>query len=456
MKIDPKIYIEDMIIVHLQQFTDGQVSAKEVPWDTMRISLNTCIYNGSAYMDALHTLMQPYYEMYFYGDSKICRNIPGPERVFMEEITKADKDFCLWASNQNLIAAAEGWGDYMKRTNNDHIPYFIALLELLFSEKYHQDWGELAEELKDSLFKAEACSDYKTDELLCILHALAMIMQQDWTLHKKEEMFALLKCHWGFMKHVYSMMTRHIVGCRLSNFAAVANNVMQSNDNLPHIDIFYCALVERMDSMGLDEKKYKKLDDARLKLLEKINRREPSETLYELCDTLFPEEFQLMLRHRPKSYGELKRENEQKDLLLRRMENQTRELEQQLERVTLSYKTAIEASIPVEEILQRLQAIPIATAWDIFNKLDRLLKTHPVWRQYDVKIQEALEQRERKEESLKMRLYGNVETCAEKTTSSTNIENFYNQSGTYNDFSEATIHTLPFPHYKDNPKTIEE
>ena len=231
---------------------------------------------------------------------------------------------------------------------------------------------------------------------------------------------------------------------------------MQSNDNLPHIDIFYCALLERMDSMGLDEKKYKKLDDARLKLLEKINRREPSETLYELCDTLFPEEFQLMLRHRPKSYGELKRENEQKDLLLRRMENQTRELEQQLERVTLSYKTAIEASIPVEEILQRLQAIPIATAWDIFSKLDRLLKTHPVWRQYDVKIQEALEQRERKEESLKMRLYGNVETCAEKTTSSTNIENFYNQSGTYNDFSEATIHTLPFPHYKDNPKTIEE
>lgn len=456
MNYNPEIYIEDTIISHLRGFTEGNTSVKDTPWDMMRISLNYCIQHGSSYMSILHKLMQPYYELYFYGDAKICKNIPGPEHCFMEEVTARDSEFCLWASNQDLIAAAEGWGDYMKRANNDHVHYFFELLDCLINDSYHQDWNKMSDTLKELLFQAEVYSDYKTDELLCILHALAMIMQQDWTLHKKEEMFALLKCHWGFMKHVYSMMTRHIVGCRLSNFAAVANNVMQSNDNLPHLDIFYCALVERMDSMGLDEKKYKKLDDARLKLLEKINRREPSETLYELCDTLFPEEFQLMLRHRPKSYGELKRENEQKDLLLRRMENQTRELQQQLERVTLSYKTAIEASIPVEEILQRLQAIPIATAWDIFNKLDRLLKTHPVWRQYDVKIQEALEQRERKEESLKMRLYGNVETCAEKTTSSTNIENFYNQSGTYNDFSEATIHTLPFPHYKDNPKTIEE
>lgn len=112
------------------------------------------------------------------------------------------------------------------------------------------------------------------------------------------------------MKHVYSIMIRHIIGCKLPNFAAVTNNVMISNSNLPHLDIFYCALVERMDDLGLDEKKYKKLDDARLKLLERMNRREPSETLYELCDTLFPEEFQLMLRHRPPSYGELKDENQ--------------------------------------------------------------------------------------------------------------------------------------------------
>ena len=452
MKVDPYIYIDDMVIAPLQRFTEGQASAKEIPWGAMRECMCFCVKNGSAYMNVLHTKMQPYYEMYFYGDSKICRNIPGPERVFMEEITKADKDFCLWASNQNLIAAAEGWGDYMKRTNNDHIPYFIALLELLFSEKYHQDWGELAEELKDSLFKAEACSDYKTDELLCILHALTMIMQQDWTLHKKEEMFALLKCHWGFMKHVYSMMTRHIVGCRLSNFAAVANNVMQSNDNLPHLDIFYCALVERMDSMGLDEKKYKKLDDARLKLLEKINRREPSETLYDLCDTLFPEEFQLMLRHRPKSYGELEEESRKKDLLILQMEKQTHRLEEQISEITETYRKAIEASIPVEDILKRLLKLPVATAWDIYGKLDRLLKTHAAWRKYDIRIHDALEQKESDEMMRTDDFYQNIDKWASRPT--TNIENF-NNKGTFNDNSGATFQSMPLPVVK-NKKLLEE
>ena len=455
MNIDPEIYIEDTIIVHLQRFTQGEVSAKEIPWDTMRTCLNNCVHQGAAYMAVLHRMMLPFYEMYFHGDAEICRNIPGPEHCFMEEASAADGEFCLWASNQNLEAAAEGWGDYMKRTNNDHVSYFFNLLVRLINGSYHQDWKKLSDSMRQLLFQAEVCSDYKTDELYCILHALAMIMQQEWPLQKKKEMFVMLRENWGFMKHVYSIMIRHIVGCKLPNFAALTNNVMISNSNLPHLDIYYCALVERIDSLGLDDKKYKKLDDARLKLLEKVNRREPSDTLYELCDTLFPEDFQLMLRHRPKSYGELKEENAQKDLLLKQMENQTNKLEQQLEEVVMAYKKAIEASIPIDDILQRLQTIRIETAWDIYGRLDRLLKTHPVWRQYDVQIQEALEQREMEEERKRNDFYNDIETCAKKPTYSTTIGQFHNQNGIYNDFSEATLHTLPFHSHKNNHKIIE-
>ena len=456
MNFAPNIYIEDTIISYLQKYTKGEATAKEIPWDTMRMSLNNCVKQGAAYISSLHCLMQPYYELFFYGDARICKSIPGPEHCFMEEVIAADSDFCLWASGQNLEAAAEGWGDYMKRCNKDHVLYFFYLLNRLINDSYCPNWKKLSDSLKEKLFQAEVYSDYKTDELYCILHALAMIMQQKRTLQEKKEMFVMLRNHWGFMKYVYSMMIRHIVGCKLPNFAALTNNVMISNSNLPHLDIYYCALVERIDNLGLDEKKYKKLDDARLKLLEKINRREPSETLYELCDTLFPEEFQQMLRHRPKSYGELKEENAQKDMLLSQMENQTRKLELQLEEAALAYKTAIEASIPVEDILRRLQRIPIATAWDIYGKLDRLLKTHPVWRQYDIQIQEALEQREREEESMKSNLYSNLETVAKKPTNSTTIEHFHNQNGTYNDFSEAILHTLPFRPHKNNHKITEK
>jgi hypothetical protein len=408
MKVDPNLYIEDMIVTPLRRFADGLSTAKETPWDTMGLCLHNCIQNGSTYMYVLHTLMQPFYEMYFYGEPQLSRSIPGPEHVFMKTVTEADPDFCLWASNQNLIAAAEGWGDYMKRTNNDHIHYFFYLLELLISDKYHQNWEEMAGTLKESLFQAEVYSDYKTDELLCILHGMTMIMLQDWPLQKKKDVFGLLCGHWGFMKHVYSIMTRHIIGCKLPNFAAVTNNVMISNSNLPHLDIFYCALVERMDDLGLDEKKYKKLDDARLKLLERMNRREPSETLYELCDTLFPEEFQLMLRHRPPSYGELKDENQKikdenkiKDLLLSQMELQSRKLEEQLANLTEAYQKAIEASIPVEDILQRLLKESVSTAWNIYGQLDHILKTHPIWRNYDIKIYEAIRQKEENENKKK-------------------------------------------------------
>lgn len=408
MKVDPNLYIEDMIVTPLRRFADGLSTAKETPWDTMGICLHNCIQNGSTYMYVLHTLMQPFYEMYFYGEPQLSRSIPGPEHVFMKTVTEADPDFCLWASNQNLIAAAEGWGDYMKRTNNDHIHYFFYLLELLISDKYHQNWEEMAGTLKESLFQAEVYSDYKTDELLCILHGMTMIMLQDWPLQKKKDVFGLLCGHWGFMKHVYSIMIRHIIGCKLPNFAAVTNNVMISNSNLPHLDIFYCALVERMDDLGLDEKKYKKLDDARLKLLERMNRREPSETLYELCDTLFPEEFQLILRHRPPSYGELKDENQKikdenkiKDLLLSQMELQSRKLEEQLANLTEAYQKAIEASIPVEDILQRLLKESVSTAWNIYGKLDHILKTHPIWRNYDIKIYEAIRQKEENENKKK-------------------------------------------------------
>lgn len=403
-------------------------------------------------MYVLHTLMQPFYEMYFYGEPQLSRSIPGPEHVFMKTVTEADPDFCLWASNQNLIAAAEGWGDYMKRTNNDHIHYFFYLLELLISDKYHQNWEEMAVTLKESLFQAEVYSDYKTDELLCILHAMTMIMLHDWPLQKKKDVFELLYSHWGFMKHVYSMMIRHIVGCKLPNFAAVANNVMQSNSNLPHLDIFYCALVERMDSMGLDEKKYKKLDDARLKLLEKMNRREPSELLYELCDTLFPEEFQLMLRHRPKSYGELEEESRKKDLLIMQMEKQTHRLEEQISEITETYRKAIEASIPVEDILKRLLKLPVATAWDIYGKLDRLLKTHAAWRKYDIRIHDALEQKESDEMVRTDDFYQNIDKWASRPT--TNIENF-NNKGTFNDNSGATFQSMPLPVVK-NKKLLEE
>ena len=67
------------------------------------------------------------------------------------------------------------------------------MLKALLQTDCQQDWHRLSEELKEMLFKAEVYSDYKTDEVLCVLHAFTMIMQQDWTKEKKAENLELVK-----------------------------------------------------------------------------------------------------------------------------------------------------------------------------------------------------------------------------------------------------------------------
>ena len=64
----------------------------------------------------------------------------------------------------------------------------LIVLEVLLESDCQQDWQSLSQKLKTMLFKLEVCSDYKTDEVLCVLHAFTMIMQQDCTKEKKQEL----------------------------------------------------------------------------------------------------------------------------------------------------------------------------------------------------------------------------------------------------------------------------
>lgn len=383
-----EIYIQEIIIVHLQRMVSGQVSAKELPLQDMEKGLERCINGGRVYMSALHTMMQPYYELYLFGSPKICHFEAPMVRLFMEEVIRNDSDFIHWAYGHDLIAATEGWGDNMKRLKNDHVCYYFCLLEMLISNYPGHDWEKTSTDVKELLFKSEVYSDYKTDELLCVLHAFAMIMQQKWPQNSKKAMFELLRENWGFMKYFYSLMTRHIVGSKLSNFTALNNAVTQNKDNLPYIHIYYCALTERMDSLGLTPKQYEKLEGSRQKLQEFCNRNEPSDILNELCDTLFPEDFQRMLNEtRPKTYIELEEDNQKKDEIIDRMKLQVSQAWDATNRLADTFKNAIESSIPIPDIESRLMTLPAGTAWDIYNKLEESLRFHDNWRKYSQNIE---------------------------------------------------------------------
>jgi len=445
------IYIQDFIISNLERFTQGTMTQEEVPWDDMRLSLDTI--ERKNLKPLLHKLMIPYYEKYLFADTSLCKHEHPYSRSFMEEVAKRDGDFGVWASSQDIISATEGWGDFLKRKKDGSVSCYFNLLRLLFIGKFRKDWDRLANELNELLTDVEVNSDYKTGELYCILHATVKIWQKEWDRQKKQEVFELLCEHWYFMKLFYSVMIRRIVGTRLANFAALTNNVIQTNAHHPHAQIYYCALSERMESFGLKLKQYKSLDDARLRLLNNVvNQTKPSEVLYELCDTLFPEEFQVMLQnHRPPSYSELKNELSQKNRIIAQMESQAQLLQEQSERLAETYRKAIEASIPVDDIKERLLKLSVNIAWEIYGKLDHLLKTHPNWRKYDIEIHGALEAKEQEERKKQEDFMQNIGLVASRP----NITNFNNQ-GTYNDNSGATIHPITSVPLNSDLKMIEQ
>ncbi len=381
-----KEYIKDSIINPLERLMGNDVE---------EVSLYEKYYHcegyppkDATYQKLLHEMMLPYYQMYLSGDIRICcvgsklENI----RYKMDYAIEQDNQFGEWASKQNLIVAAEGWGDNLNRFEKEEkrIYRFFYILKTLFESGCKQDWVSLSEELKEMLFKAEMCYNYKTDEVLCILHAFTMIMQQEWPLEKKKEQLALLNNQWKFLKHYYSVMIRHIIGVRWTSFKKVAETVLKASQSFkPHMHIFYCGLMDCVDELHLDHRHQREMDKVIVQMQEELNRiQDHSKVLYELCDALFPEDFQRMLReHRPKSYKEVEDESLQKDELIKQMQKQTKQLHQQLYKAEETLQQMVLSAIPISDIEAELDQYPPGMAWDMLQKLqsNAAINVQPVW-----------------------------------------------------------------------------
>lgn len=386
--INIKDYIQDSVISPLERLMNGDNGEPGVNLYEKYHLQGGYPPKDSNYKSVLHEMMLPYYDMYLNGDYQLCK--PNMEfiRLQMKRAIDDDDQFGKWASEQDLIISAEGWGDNLKRIPEDERikkQYFYVLKALLQAD-CQQDWHQLSEELKEMLFKAEVYSDYKTDEVLCVLHAFTMIMQQDWTKEKKTENLELLRQQWKFMKHYYSVMTRHIVGVKWTQFDKVAETVMKSSQSFkPHMHIFYSGLIDCVDEMVLDKKHQRKMDKICSQMQEEITRYEPSDLLYELCDAIFPEDFQRLLReNRAKSYKEIEDESNQKDELIRQLKNQSDRTRKELEKSKEIIEKMVLSSIPIEDIDAELEHYPAGSAWDMLIKLNAnpIINMQKAWREH--------------------------------------------------------------------------
>lgn len=381
-----KEYIQDSIINRIERLMGNEKVNDVNLWEKYG-SKGLTPQKDSMYRSMLHAMMVPYYKMYLNGDTRLCCAGSKLESIGREmaQVIADDDQFGSWASEQNLIASAECWGDNMKHYEKEskRIYRFFHVLELLLQTDCQQDWKRLSEELKGMLFKAEVCYDYKTDEVLCILHAFTMIMQQEWTKEKKQEQFHLLNQQWLFLKHYYSVMTRHIIGVKWTKFYDVTKTVMEASQSFkPHLHIYYCGLMDCVDELHLDRKHQRQMEKLILQLQEEMNRCEPSEMLYELCDTLFPEDFQRMLReHRPKSYKEVEDESLRKDELIKQIQKQNKQLKSDLDATKEVLEQMILSSIPIKDVDAELEQYPPAMSWELLLKLNEspILNAFEAW-----------------------------------------------------------------------------
>lgn len=379
-----KNYIRGRFINSIERLMGNLVDVEVDQWEKNGAK-GLVSKNDATYKKVLHEEMQPYYEMYLNGDTGLCCDGQHLESItrLMDTVIKEDDEFGNWASEQNLIISAECWGDNLKRYEKEtkRIFRFFHLLELLLESDCRQDWVELSQTLKEMLFKAEVCSDYKTDEVLCVLHAFTMIMQQEWTKNKKKELLNLLNQNWKFMKHYYSVMTRHPIGVKWTTMFKVAETVMTASQMFkPHMHIFYCGLMDCVDELQLVRKQRRDMDKVVAQMQGELNRCEPSELLYELCDTLFPEDFQRLLReHRPKSYSEVEDESRRKDELISEMRKQNKHLQNELDRTTETLRQMVESSIPIEEIERELLNLQVGVDYAVFEKLTAMLICNAAW-----------------------------------------------------------------------------
>lgn len=385
-----KDFIQDAVISPLERLMNGDSGESEVNLYEKYYSLGGYPDKDSVYKSLLHSMMVPYYEMYLNADVRLCCAGSRLESIArkIESAIEDDDQFGNWASDKDLINAAECWGDNLKSFEREsrRIYRFFHLLEILLESDCQQDWQDLSKKLKELLFKLEVCYDYKTDEVLCVLHAFTMIMQQEWPKEKKLEVFNLLHQHWLFLKHYYSVMTRHIIGVKWTNFKKVAETVLTSSQSFkPHMHIFYCGLLDCVDELHLDRRHQREMDKVVMQMEEELNRAEPSDLLYELCDTLFPEDFQRLLReHRPKSYKEVEDESQQKDELIKQIRQQNQHLTSELEKAKDVLQQMVLSSIPIEEIDAELMKYPPATAFDLLRELNNsvVLSMLEVWREH--------------------------------------------------------------------------
>lgn len=289
--------IEEAIIKPIEDYMTGNGELHRFPIvqsarDCCRLGLQT----------ELHNFMEPYYVMYIDDSARL----DWTSRGIISEIAHIDPYFGGWASRQDLMKMARAWA---VRASGDDL---LTLMDCMIQGGY-EPWGSVGcyEEVTDELRYQRVNGNSGSGEIYALLHAFMSIVLSSHRYDRHKDMFLLLRSHWDFLRHVYSVMTGIIIGLGFSNFVGLANN-LKNTKYQPYLHLVYWFLVDRADEL-CTQKQQKGMVKALASLQDIMDRTDPNPELDELCQLLFPKEVKEMLINHPKTpYRQL--ENEKKVL----------------------------------------------------------------------------------------------------------------------------------------------
>lgn len=364
-------------------------------WKQMKLDVEAMFGQGFAH--EVHEQMTEFYGSYIMGNIEPRTSLWS----FIDFVAHRDDEIGDWATdNINLMVLTHRW---IELENSRALKDILARLG---QTGYRANWQELRLAMDERLRRMEVDGTRngmkETGYFYCLLHAFTMIMMADVEVETKMRLLDQFSGRWSFLRYMYSVMTRSIIGFAFTNFASVTNNLTNDKEYEPYYHLYHSPLKERFEELCDKGTKKDKLQRALSKLEQRMKQADRSNDLDILCEVLFPDEFRDILnRHRPKSYKELEGEVCR---IKQEMQGTIQVLNEQINALATQLSAAVKASVPIIEIEQELLRFPSQQALPIFMQLNTLLMGNEAWNLSSLAIRDKILAKQQQELQLIMNI----------------------------------------------------
>ncbi len=359
-------------------YLEGHLTEKDVDWSELRWCARRN-RRGDGFYEVRKALM-PYYKKLLMADRCFFRNgnTDSLAKKSLLELLEGEGRFAgRLLKDVDIVQAAENWADRLMVDNHDP-NFFYWMMKAMLERDYTTDWHGVYDRLKTRLAKARQSGNFKRSEMHCLLMAITMIERLGLPREKKNELFGLVRQNWGFLKYMYSVLIRYIVGMRVDNFAALAYTACNRKASRPYMHLFYKAFKAKFDKLcpeGLIDahsgESVRVQAEKHLARMEQIIKSTPqSDALNELCGILFPKVMEEVLQQsRPKTYEELEAA----------VDDLTNRYNQVLEQLTNAVKDVESDKISADDLTAAFLRFPTNLALGLFGSVSTLLAQNPTW-----------------------------------------------------------------------------